>query len=272
MTQLTRISKNDVKEFGYATAEEAVWTCETCGETVPAKYLQPLNRHIRGSCKCQRDEFAAHKRRERDEMERSIRMERLRYTYSWMGREFAAEQMSAYTFDNFQEERQPDASATACMWSTQPTGTLIFHGNYGTGKSHLMAAICNVLRERGRKCRWVTAPKLFQAMSHAMDEANRLRFHGDYVETWTDIARKAANADILFLDDVDKLKGSEWREEVYHSILDDRITAGKPTALTINNLDRLGECMGESVADRLYVGRIAVAFGGESFRKGLAYS
>ena len=278
MGQLTRIRKTDTdiaaqaKAFGYATSEEAEWTCAECGETPPPKYLQTLNRHIRASCRCQREAMEKQKRFERERMERQIRMEQLRQCYGWYGKQFSSEEMAARTFETFRDGFQDHAVNVACDWSCQPTGTLLFHGEYGTGKTHLAAALCNVLRERGRKCRWITAPKLFQGISALMDEARRSAVYGDYVGSWTDIARKAATADILFLDDVDKLKGSEWREEVYHSILDDRVNAGRPTVITINNLHRLAECMGESVADRLYIGRITVEFEGESYRKRLAVS
>lgn len=252
--------------IGYEQPAQASWTCSTCGESPPPKYLHALNRHIQGDCQCQRSARDRSKKDERDRLERAMRLESIRTTYSWLGRAFATEEMAAYSFDTFEAHEQPIAWRIIEQWIENPQGVLLLHGPYGTGKSHLMASVCNELRTRGRACKWASAPKLFQAMSAAM--ARPRVMDGVYQEDWTDIARKAANVEVFFLDDVDKLiKVSEWREEVYHSIFDDRVNAGRPTALTINDLGKLDDCMGASVADRLYIGRIAVPFVGESYRK-----
>ena len=270
MTHLSQIITQQRAEYkrgiGYEDPAGAVWTCPTCGESPPPKYLQVLNRHIQGDCQCQRTARQRLKKAERERLERAVRLESIRTTYGWLGRLFSSEEMAAYTFDTFEAHEQPKAFTIVEQWIENPSGVLLLHGTYGTGKSHLMAAICNELRDRGRKCRWCSAPKLFQAMAEAMNRPRLI--DGVAQESWVEIARKAANAELFFLDDVDKLKeDSQWHEEVYHSIFDDRVNAGRPSVISINKLNKLAHCMGESVADRLYIGRITVPFMGESYRK-----
>jgi DNA replication protein DnaC len=94
-------------------------------------------------------------------------------------------------------------------------GVLALFGSYGTGKTHLLAAI-----------------------------ANRLR-----------------------LDDVDKLKPSEFREATLYHLIDKRTSAGRALALSLNctpyELDRF---IGEAARSRLMMGLVPVQITGTDFR------
>ena len=41
-----------------------------------------------------------------------------------------------------------------------PQGTLVLYGSYGTGKTHLLAAIANAVASRGQTCRFASTTLL----------------------------------------------------------------------------------------------------------------
>ena len=89
----------------------------------------------------------------------------------------------------------------------------------------MLAALTNAAVERGQTCRFASAVSLFDALQE------RIELRQDYHE----LLRQAIGAPLLILDDVDKLKPSEFREETLYTILNGRSVSGLPLALTCNN-------------------------------------
>lgn len=250
-------------QFAYATPEAASVTCPTCGEQPTPRPLTQSGMWARGACLCLRENLERQRKNQLAEIRRAVLQERLYQCYSWLGKQWSCEAMGGYVFETFNPLRQPEAWEMTQAWIHNPCGIAVFYGPYGTGKTHLMAAVCNALLASGRKCRWTTATNLFQAVSSEMNATE-----GD----WTRITALAAAADVLLLDDVDKGRPSEFRHDVYHAIFDRRVIEKRPTILSLNEFSRLGEFMSPAVEDRLYSGRIKVEFVGESYRKSLAIS
>lgn len=183
-------------------------------------------------------------------------------TYAWLGGCWSCKDLTQKTFDNFNKDRQPEAFEMAKLFAEAPYGTLVLHGSFGTGKTHLLAAICNELRERREKpmgSRFMTAPDLFEAIQDRMSD------HKPY----TTFIEQAASTSLLVIDDIDKAKRSDFREEIYFSILDKRARRGLPNAISTNRLSELESFVGGACASRLSTGQVEIAMKGKDYRRQL---
>ncbi len=103
------------------------------------------------------------------------------------------------------------------------TKGLYLHGNFGTGKSFLVASLLNELNIKyGIRIEIVYFPELLR---HLKDDLNMVGDKVYYLE----------NVDILMLDDIGAEKVTEWgRDEILGTILQTRMNKGLPTFFTSN--------------------------------------
>jgi DNA replication protein DnaC len=190
-----------------------------------------------------------------------MRAEAMQHTYTWLGARWADSDLVAKTFATFQVERQARAYEAAQAFVANPEGTLVLYGTFGTGKTHLLAAICNASlhQQKPTKSLFTTSPNLFAAIQA------RIQAKEDY----TGILTAAIQTPLLVLDDIDKAKWSEFREEVYFEMVDKRVKAGRPIAISTNKLDALAHYVGGAVCSRFKVGQIAIEMVGADFREEL---
>jgi DNA replication protein DnaC len=227
--------------------------CETCG-TIPPRLL-PSGRYIRRSCACQ---IAERRRKQAEAASRAWEYGAVQQTYGWLGRGWEDTDLSVKTFATFDRKCQPKGYQETTAFAGTLHGTLILHGGYGTGKTHLLAAVCNALRSRGATSLFTTAPKFFAAYQ------DRMGHEQDY---WS-LVKMAISTPLLVLDDVDKAKPSEAREQLYWLIIDERVKAGRPIALSTNKMSELAHYVGEASVSRLMVGVHAVEMVGRDMRLG----
>lgn len=100
---------------------------------------------------------------------------------------------------------------------------LYLHGNFGTGKTYLVASLLNELKNKfGVSVEMVYVPELLRKLKE------NLNLVGDklyYLES----------VNILFLDDIGAEKVTEWgRDEILGTILQTRMNMGLPTFFTSN--------------------------------------
>ena len=244
--------------FGYATPEEATRICDVCGPVAPT-FLKSVNRYVTGTCLCQRQARAAYEQRQAAQQRQAA----ITATYDWLsGYTIDADEvrvLSSRSFANFDGTRQPKALESVRDFAETLRGSLVLHGDFGTGKTHLLAALCNDLTARGILCRFTTAPNLFLAIN----------FHIAQKQDYSGLIRSAISAPLLVIDDVDKAKPSEFREECYFKILDSRTTAGRPTAISTNKLSELATYIGGAGVSRLSIRQIAEEMIGNDYRKEL---
>ncbi len=145
-------------------------------------------------------------------------------TYTWLGREWADEELQHQTFATFDWTRQPKAFDLARQFALNPSGVLALYGSYGLGKTHLLAAIANARNDAGDCCLFASAVTLFDAIQQ------RIRRDEDY----SGLLRRAITTPLLLLDDVDKPKPSEFRQEMYYQIIDGRSKAGRLLVISFN--------------------------------------
>ncbi len=108
---------------------------------------------------------------------------------------------------------------------------LYLHGNFGTGKTYLIAALLNEIKNKfGVSAEIVYVPELLRKLKE------NLNLVGDRLY-------ELEKVDLLLLDDIGAEKVTEWgRDEILGTILQTRMNSGMPTFftsnLTINELER----------------------------------
>jgi DNA replication protein DnaC len=233
-------------------AEEKTWTCPMCGVVPPIALAGGW--YARRLCRCERTAFEAAQMRSIHEEQQKAR---IGLTYTWLGRAWSEPALAEKSFATFQSERQPEAYELAQAFAAALVGTLSLYGDFGTGKTHLLAAIANAASAAGRTCRFASVVSLFDALQE------RIQTGQDYHE----LVRKAIEAPLLVLDDLDKLKPSEFREETLYKILNGRSIAGLPMAFSANRApDELVRWIGEAGRSRLMARLIPVPMNGSDYR------
>jgi len=122
--------------------------------------------------------------------------------------------------------------------------TLIFSGAFGCGKTHLAAAICNVLVEKLVRVRWLNADQYMQACLGAW------RTHGEKIARPDEPPK---DAPLLVLDELAPSKiEPAWQSDLY-AIINPRYQSQLPMIVTTNQRtpSALGDAIGGRLLDRL---------------------
>lgn len=240
----------------------ATWTCPECGTIKPFRLtFGGSTRYTRRLCACQ--EKAKQDRDQailKAEQQRVYLETQAVHMYTWMGRRWSDPSLREKTFETFNASRQPGAFEAARLFVEDMSGTLVLFGGFGTGKTHLLASIGNAaLQQRNIAGRFTSAPLLFRAIQARMQED----------QGYDDLIEKAIKTPLLMIDDIDKAPHSPFRESTYFTIIDERVKAGRPNAISTNRLNELSDYVGGAVCSRLKIGQMPVAMIGEDYREEL---
>ena len=146
-------------------------------------------------------------------------------------------------------ENLANAKRLAQDWAAHPAGWLYIMGDYGTGKTHLAAAIACDSIERGRDVRFLSVPDLLDQLRLAFDPGANARFDKQF--------QGIVNSPVLILDDVSLAGATPWAREKLFQIIDKRYLARRPTVFT--SFDTLEET-DQRLATRMADSRICTAF------------
>lgn len=219
-------------------------------------FVEELGRFRRGMCPCGR-EAQERNRKVKDQHARARKIDALRRdTFEWLGKAWADAGLEVKTFANFDQKRQPEAFALTQGFQDIMRGTLILHGSFGIGKTHLLAALCNALHEREKACLFASSTKLFTAIQDLVARK----------ESYVPLLNRAMNTPLLVLDDIDKAKATDFRQEMYFAIMDERTRRELPTAISTNRLAELENLVGGAVCSRFKIGQIAIEMTGSDYR------
>ncbi len=118
---------------------------------------------------------------------------------------------------------------------------LLIMGTYGTGKTHLAAAITNYIIDNYEiPVRFITSVELLDYLKEFGSESSKV-----YLE-------EAKKIDLLVIDDLGKEKVTEWVEEKLFQIINARYENELPIVITTNhNQQKLKEQVGGAVFSRL---------------------
>ncbi len=109
-------------------------------------------------------------------------------------------------------------------FAEQPRGWLVFIGEYGTGKTHLAAAIANYQATRGYEAMFVVVPDLLDHLRAAFSPDARTSFDQRFEEVRT--------TPLLVLDDLGTESATPWAREKLYQIINHRYVAKLPTVIT----------------------------------------
>lgn len=239
------------RRFLSQNAEDKTWVCPVCGEMPPMAYADGW--YGRRRCACER---RADEQRQIAAFQQQTRQARMAHTYCWLGSDWSEAGLTRHTFATFERTRQPRAFDLACDFAQRPRGVLAFHGPYGTGKTHLLAAVANQVCAQS-PCLFTSVVTLFDAVQA------RIQHEEDY----HDILRRAIQTPLLLLDDIDKLKPSEFREETLYTLINGRTNAGRPLAISSNvTPGELERWVGKAGRSRLMQGLLPVLMQGSDYR------
>ena len=158
---------------------------------------------------------------------------------------------------------------------------LIMHGAWGTGKSHLAAAVVRGALEAG--WRQVYFRVWTEYLSRLKACWGRKR-DGSEGETEYDIETELKDGKLVVIDDIDKRRPTDWTKEVLVGVINYRYNEKLPTVLTFNYGPKdfdpnatgklaLVEYLGEAVLDRLIGDKFdTIEFSAPSYRSGVDWA
>lgn len=162
------------------------------------------------------------------------------------------EVLSRFTFDTFHPDGRglsPDrqrnlrhAYDAARAFALDPKGWLLLMGGYGSGKTHLAAAIANEVLKRGIVPLFVTVPDLLDHL--------RATYAPGSPQPYSERFEEVRTAPVLILDDLGTENATPWALEKLFQLLNHRYVARLPTVITTNQeLDRLDPRLRSRLAD-----------------------
>ncbi len=139
------------------------------------------------------------------------------------------------TFNNFSarkneklpasEQRSLDQAFLAAQrFAENPKGWLVFLGTYGTGKTHLAAAIAHYRQALGDEPIFTVVPDLLDHL--------RATFNPNSPVSYDAIFNQVRNAKLLILDDLGTQNTTPWAKEKLFQILNFRYETKAPTVIT----------------------------------------
>ncbi|MGB1286868.1 MAG: ATP-binding protein [Aggregatilineales bacterium] len=143
------------------------------------------------------------------------------------------------------DERQNlhNVSQIVADFAENPAGWLLLVGGYGTGKTHLAAAIANHTETMGKSVMFITAPDLLDYLRTTFDPSAKVSFDA--------LFNQVRNIPMLVLDDLNTKQGSSWSREKLFQLLDYRYIARYPTIITTSQpFGSLDERLQTRFADR----------------------
>jgi DNA replication protein DnaC len=139
------------------------------------------------------------------------------------------------TFDTFIRKvkqgtpppRSPDAAfGVVRRYAEDPEGWLVLYGPFGTGKTHLAAAIANYRLALGEPAVFIVVPDLLDHL--------RATFSPNSDVTYDDLFETVRNTPLLILDDLGTQTSTPWAQEKLYQILNFRYNRELATVVTTN--------------------------------------
>lgn len=111
-------------------------------------------------------------------------------------------------------------------YAEAPRGWLLLRGGYGSGKTHLAAAVANHRIHLGYPALFVNTPDLLDHL--------RAAYAPHATQSYDERFNEVRNAPLLILDDLGTQSNTDWAQEKLYQIFNHRYTAELPTIITTN--------------------------------------
>ncbi|HML24569.1 MAG TPA: ATP-binding protein [Aggregatilinea sp.] len=118
------------------------------------------------------------------------------------------------------------AHSLALDYAHNPQGWLLFQGTYGSGKTHLAAAIANEVLARGQDVIFITTPDLLDHL--------RSTFGPDSNVEYDDLFEQVRATRLLILDDLGAESPTAWAQEKLYQLINHRYLNRLNTVITTN--------------------------------------
>lgn len=238
------------------------YVCPGCNRTVTQKELEIPVGPRKGEwitadygCKCQDIQLAKESEETRERLKYAKMKEAFDY-YSLINNSLANATLKNYhpTSNELETAKQ---NITNYIQEFDGKKSLLLHGNYGTGKSHLSVSITKKLMEQGKECLFLSLPKL---LTKIRDTYNNQGVTED------DLLKVIKRVDLLVLDDLGAEHNTEWAVSKLFEIIDDR--EGKSTVYTTNlGSKELKQRFGERNFSRLMENTEIIIMNGSDYRR-----
>lgn len=262
--------------------------CQFCGKTLYHQgFKHPFKNKIQfwtqnpERCICAKaaeywNNYEAEKEKKRHEEEETVRRAEFRtkveklFAQSRLGDRFLTRTFETFITNNDNQAAYDTAYKYASEFERfKKDGVgLIFNGKYGTGKTHLAAAIAIYLLNKGIPVIIGTTIKLLGKLKQTYNDEIR--------ESEEQILDLYSEADLLIIDDLGKERVNEWVLEKLYYIINNRYENNLPTIVTTNyEIDTLPVRLstkqnmdtGEAIASRLWEMCRGVEMNFEDWRK-----
>ena len=155
------------------------------------------------------------------------------------------------TFSLRQDEKIPSedlkslekAYQLARDFASDPQGWLILMGSYGSGKTHLAAAVANFLTDQG-------TPNIFVVVPDLMDHL-RATFNPNSTISYDQLFDEVRTTQVLILDDLGTQSTTPWVREKLYQLFNHRYNSRMPTVITTSNsLDEMDPRLRSRMLDK----------------------
>lgn len=201
-------------------------------------------------CKCQTDKERLQK--EKEKIEQAERNFREQQKLSAIGEKYLNASFENAIITNNNKEVY-DKCKKYCELSNEMQLNNIgiyIYGDNSSGKTHLIACMCNSLVKQGKTCLFTSIPKILAKIQQSYSNKNGM--------SQEQIIEEISSTQFLFLDDLGKefLVANPKAEGVLLAILNARDTNGLPTIITSNyNIEQFAVKFGldKAIIERLNV-------------------
>ncbi len=129
---------------------------------------------------------------------------------------------------SMEEQRSLEKAFKASQqFAEQPHGWLVLSGTYGSGKTHLAAAIGNYRAAVGEEPIFIVVPDLLDHL--------RATFNPNSAVSYDHLFEQVRNARLLILDDLGTQSATPWAKEKLFQLLNFRYEARLPTVITTSS-------------------------------------
>lgn len=115
-------------------------------------------------------------------------------------------------------------------FAENPSGWLVYMGPYGSGKTHLAAAIANYRASQGYPAMFVVVPDLLDHLRSTFNPNSNVSYDRRFEEV--------RNAPLLVLDDLGTQAMTPWVREKLYQLFNQRYNAGLPTVITTADAEK----------------------------------
>lgn len=168
---------------------------------------------------------------------------------------------NALSLDRAQNLRRAFEAARA--FALERHGWLLLTGSYGSGKTHLAAAIANHALASGDAAVFMVAPDLLDHLRAAFSPSSETGYDA--------LFEQVRNAPLLVLDDLGAQSSTPWAQEKLYQLLNHRYNLRLPTVITTNQrLEEMEPRIRSRLQDIDLVQRITIL--APDFRTGAAHN